>query len=285
LNNIERLCVITDEISQDFEHALDVITEYGIKSVDLRKIWKKNIALFTDAELEQLKEALNKRNMKVIVITGPTGKCLLPDAKFTTKKKSLMRNPEYNLSLFDRIIEISDFFNTPYIRIFSFLRIGYKSSEKRWEKMMGIIRTLVNKAEEFNKVLLLENDLGMNIATIDQTKRFFEEINSDAIKLVLDPGNYFMERDRTDPEAYEYFYRENLVGHIHVKDPKRKLPLLGALFGVVGEGKIDYRALFKQALDYEYSGYFSLETHSLRNKEKVSRASLKNLVNWLKELD
>ena len=75
MSKIEQLCVITDEISQDFDHALDVAGEYGVKSVDLRKIWDKNIALFTDDELKKLKEALDKRNMKVAVVTGPFGKC------------------------------------------------------------------------------------------------------------------------------------------------------------------------------------------------------------------
>ena len=63
MTKIDQLCVITDEIGQDFEHALDVVAEYGVKNIDLRKIWSKNIADFTDDELNQLKEALAKNNV------------------------------------------------------------------------------------------------------------------------------------------------------------------------------------------------------------------------------
>jgi sugar phosphate isomerase/epimerase len=284
MSRLNQLCVITDEISQDFDHALDVAAEYGIKAVDLRKIWNKNIALYTDDELNKLKKSLDQRGMKVAVITGPFGKCLMPGAKFSNDKKNFMRNPDYNLSFFERLVEISDFFNTPYIRIFTFVRVGFKPAEERWQKMKELLTPFIKKSEELGKVLLVENDLGMNIGTIAQTKRFFEEIESPSVKLVLDPGNYFMERDLTTPKAYEPFYKKKLVGHLHIKDPKRKIPKLGAMFGVVGEGKIDYKPLFKQAIDHNYQGYFSLETHAVRNKEEISRKSLEYMVKWLNEL-
>ena len=242
MSKIDQLCVITDEISQDFEHAIDVALEYGVKNVDLRKIWNKNIVSFTDEELSRLKEALDKRSMKVCVVTGPIGKCS-------------PKNANSNLSKFPRILEISDFFNTPFIRIFT-IKIGLKSNEEKWKEMIDLLNPIISEAEKHNKILLIENDIGMNVATIEQCKRFFNEITSQNVKLLLDPGNFFMVRDSTTPEAYEYFYENNLVGHIHIKDPSRKLPKVGALFGVVGKGKIAYKNLFKQAIDHGYTGFF-----------------------------
>jgi len=286
MSGLDQLAVITDEISQDFEHALDVAAEYGVKTIDLRKIWNKNIALFTDGELNRLKEALDKRDMKVAVVTGPIGKCLLPSAKFVKeKKKSVMRNPDYNVSLFDRIVEISDFFNTPYIRIFSFFRFGAKDKKKAWREMIDLLYPLAKKAEKKGKILLMENDFGMQVYSLNNTKQFFVDINSEAFKLVLDPGNFYVEGEPTTPEAYDFLYNQNLVGHMHVKDPQKKRPIIGAKYGVVGEGKIDYRLLFKQAIENGFKGYFSLETHALRNKEIISRKSLENMAKWLKELD
>jgi sugar phosphate isomerase/epimerase len=284
MSRLDQLNVITDEISQDFEHALDVAAEYGIKAVDIRKAWDKNIALFNDDELNKLQESLDKRSMKVAVITGPFGKCLIPGAKYIKEKESLMRNPNFNLGLFDRLVEISDFFNTPYIRIFALLKLGYKPKEERWEKMKEILSPYIKKAEELGKILLVENDLGMNVASIEETTRFFDEIQSPSVKLVLDPGNYYMDRDLTTAEAYQHFYDKKLVAHMHVKDPKTKIPKFGSTFGIVGAGKIDYKVLFKQAIDSGYKGYFCLETHSLRNKEEISRKSLENMSKWLEEL-
>ncbi|MHA1342441.1 MAG: sugar phosphate isomerase/epimerase family protein [Promethearchaeota archaeon] len=285
MSKLDQLCIITDEISQDFEYVLDIALKYGVKAVDLRKIWKKNIAMFTDDELFKLKEALNKRDMRAIVITGPIGKSLLPSAKFSTsKRRSVIRNPTYNLNLFKRILEISDFFKTPYIRIFSFFRFGMKDKEKAWNEMISLLKPLVKEAEDKGKILLMENDFGMQVYNLKRTIKFFKEINSNSVKLILDPGNFFVEREPTTPDAYDFLYKQNLVGHMHVKDPLKRRPLLGAKFGIVGAGKIDYKALFKQAIDYGYKGYFALETHALRNKEAISRKSLENMSKWLKEL-
>ena len=284
MSKLDQLSVITDEISQDFEHSLDVASKFGLKTVDLRTIWNKNITFFTDDELESLKRALDERKMRVGVITGPLGKCMLPISKYAKKNENLMRNPDYNLGFFDRIFEISDFFQTPHIRIFTFLRLGVKSQDEGWNKMIELLTPWIEKAEKQNKVLHVENDLGMQVGSIEQTKRFFNEINSKNVKLLLDPGNFFMEKDRTTPEAYQDFYDQGIIGHMHIKDPKHKLPV-AATFTVVGEGKIDYPSLLKQAIDHDFNGYFILETHSIRNKEEVSKRSLKNLANWLKEYD
>ncbi len=284
MSKLDQLSVISDEISQDFERALDIALEYGVKTVDLRTIWKKNIAFFTDDELNKLKDLLDDRKMRIGVITGPIGKTMLPISKFAKDKENLMRNPTYNLSFFDRIFEISDFFQTPHIRIFTFLRMGVKSEEEGWNKMKELLTPWIEKAESLNKILHVENDLGMQVGSIEQTKRFFDEFNSKNVKLLLDPGNFFMEKDLTTPEAYVSFYEKGIVGHMHIKDPNHKLPI-ASTFTVVGQGKIDYPSLLKQAIDHDFKGNFILETHSMRNKEEVSRKSLENLSNWLKEFD
>lgn len=285
MKNSTQISVITDEISQDFEHALDVAQEYGISTVDVRTLWKKNIALLNNDELNRMKEALNQRDMQVNVITSPFGKCVLPSSRLSTKKKeSLWRNPEYNLKLFDRIVEISDFFNSPNIRIFSFFEKKKSNIDDKWEEMINLIKPYVKKAESRNKTLLLENDYMLMVADIEHTKCFFENLKSTALKLILDPGNYYMEGDSTDSGEYKYFYEKNLVKHIHVKDPKYMIPCITGVFTVVGEGKINYNSLFKQAIDYDYKGYFCLETHALRNKEIISRKSLQNMQEILKKI-
>jgi sugar phosphate isomerase/epimerase len=134
-------------------------------------------------------------------------------------------------------------------------------------------------------VLLLENEQITFAETIAHTLRFFDEIgNSPAIKLNLDPGNFFSAHEPVTPDAYEPFYQRELVAHIHVKDPKFRIPFAGSFFDVVGEGKINYKALFQQAIEHNYTGLFSLETHAPRNKEKISTKSLKNLTEMLTKL-
>ncbi|MBD3349974.1 MAG: TIM barrel protein [Candidatus Lokiarchaeota archaeon] len=285
MENMDQLSIITDEICQNIEHVLDISQKYGIKDVELRKVWDKNIANFTDSDLKKLKKLLDERNMGVSMISGPFGKCVLPGSKYAKNNgESFSRNVEYNLGLFERLVEISDILETQNIRVFNFLKMGSEVNEESWKLMMDTIKPYVNKAESLNKVLMLENEHFCFLDTIKNTRRFFNEIDSNAIKLNLDPGNYYSAGEPTDTKAYEEFYENNWVGHVHVKDPKFKLPFIGGTFGVVGKGKIDYKSLFKQALRHDYDGYFSLETHVLIKKEKTSIRSLENISDMLKSL-
>src|SRR5689334_19389961 len=70
-----RLAAITDEISQDFEHALDVMLEYGATGAELRGLWSTNIADLSDEQVERARAALQARNMTVVGLATPFYKC------------------------------------------------------------------------------------------------------------------------------------------------------------------------------------------------------------------
>ncbi len=279
------LSVITDEISQDLAHALDVAQRFGINVVEVRNIWHKNIALFTDDELGRVKDMLAPRGMKVNVVSGPFAKCVLPGSRWAKDAgTSFARNPTYNLGCFDRLVKIATFFDTPFLRIFNFLKFGAGGFEKGWARMKDTLRPYIERAEQLGKIFVLENDIGFHADTVEHTRRFFEEMRSPALRLNLDPGNYFSVKSPTTPAAFQWFYDAGLVAHMHVKDARRRFPFIGGNWGVVGEGRIDYRSLFKQALDHGFKGYFSLETHALKNKEAKSIKSLEHLTQILRAL-
>src|SRR4051812_34295714 len=72
-----RMSVITDEISQDFERALDVMSEYGVRGAELRGLWGANVADLTDEQIVRAKSALDARGIGVIGLSTPVYKCEL----------------------------------------------------------------------------------------------------------------------------------------------------------------------------------------------------------------
>src|SRR4051794_41031273 len=70
-----KLAAITDEISQDFEYALDVLVEYGAKGAELRGLWGVNIADLTDEQAERARKALTDRGLAVAALSTPFFKC------------------------------------------------------------------------------------------------------------------------------------------------------------------------------------------------------------------
>lgn len=272
-------------MSQDVIQVIDAINEFGIKDIELRKVWGKNIALFTNEELNKLKKVVNDKGMGFSMISGPFAKCVLPNSKAaTSKSNNFNRNVTYNLGFFDRLVEISNILETPNIRIFNFFKAGSKMNQEDWNLMINTLRPYVEQAEKLGKVLMLENEHVCFADTIERTARFFKEMDNKAMKLNLDPGNFYSAGEPVNPESYEIFYEKNWVGHMHIKDSKFRLPLVGSKFGVVGEGRIDYKKLIKQAIEHGFKGYFSLETHVLKNKWQTSLKSLNYLSSILKNL-
>ena len=57
--------VITDGISRDFEHALNVMDEFGLQFAELQFVWDKEVGFLEDAEVQKVNELLDLHQIKV----------------------------------------------------------------------------------------------------------------------------------------------------------------------------------------------------------------------------
>ena len=96
-------------------------------------------------------------------------------------------------------------------------------------------------AEKAGAVLSIEPYWGNVITSIDRAERLFREVESPALKLVMDPNNYFRKEDlpKMQPMLEEMFHR--LGRHIvlaHAKDVKPAAE--GTDLPASGKGVLDY---------------------------------------------
>src|SRR5258708_39658840 len=76
-----KVAVITDEISQDFDHACSVGSkEFGMQWVEIRGMWNKGLQALTDAEIGDALKILAKYNLRVTDIASPLFKVDWPGA-------------------------------------------------------------------------------------------------------------------------------------------------------------------------------------------------------------
>src|ERR1041385_8630250 len=81
LDCVFQLSVITDEISQDFGHAVEVAAnEFGVGFVELRGLWNKNIVNLDAKEVSEVQNLLKKYDVKVTDIASPLFKVDWPGA-------------------------------------------------------------------------------------------------------------------------------------------------------------------------------------------------------------
>ena len=76
-----RVAVITDEISQDFDHACYVAShEFGMQWVEVRGLWNKNLMNLASAEIAEAQRIVTKYQLRLTDIGSPLFKVDWPGA-------------------------------------------------------------------------------------------------------------------------------------------------------------------------------------------------------------
>ncbi len=125
-----KVSVISDEISQDFDHACSVIAnDFGLHWVEIREMWGKNLQVSTDAEIAEAKKILAKYKLQVTDIASPLFKVNWPGApKSQYGSKGDMHGADevaYKKQdeIVERSISLAKQFGTNKIRCFDFWRL------------------------------------------------------------------------------------------------------------------------------------------------------------------
>jgi len=255
-----RLGIVSDEIGQDFQHALGIIKELEAGYVELRSMWGKNIMDLSSSELKKAKELIKKNDLKVSVIASPLFKCYLEKgAKETAGDLFLAQEKSYSehLEILEHCFELAKMFNTNIVRVFSFWRQGDLTDEVL-DEILQRFEAPVKRAEKENIILALENEHTCFIGNGKESQRFLARVSSKNVGLIWDPGNAYFTGEIPYPDGYG-LVKDRIV-HVHVKDAgkdKKDRPI----WLPVGKGDIDFKGQLKALNEVSFSGILSLETH------------------------
>ncbi len=285
LDCVFQLSVITDEITQDFAHALDVATnEFGVGFVELRGLWNKNIVNLDENQVNEAKKLLAKFDLKVTDIASPLFKVDWPGAprsQYSPKGDSYAAS--FSFAQQDEVLErataMARHFGTNKVRMFDFWRL---EDDKPYRKAIDEkLREFSDKAAKNNIKLILENEYECNTATGSESARTLGAVPNKNFFLNWDPGNAARLGDKAFPEGYALLPK-NRIGHMHLKDVKKKKD--GSYdWECMGRGIIDYAEQFKAMMGDGYRGTMSLETHwdgagSMEESSRQSMAGTKELL-------
>jgi len=281
-----KLGIITDEISQDMERALEFLKSYSLGYCELRELWDKNIMNASEEELARAQQLLRQYGMKVSDIASPLFKYDLPEMPAPESQRDVFRaqfTEKDTDRLLERATDLAHRFDTRLIRIFSYWRV--EDPEKAYRFVRDRLARAAEVAGKHGVTLCLENEPACNVGTGRELGRILKDINSPHLHGVWDPGNAVTLGEAAYPEGYNAV--RGLFPHMHVKD-LRKDALTGKWIWVpVGQGVVDYRRLFKVLREEKYSGTISLETHYRRadgNAMESTRESLAGLLQLLREV-
>ena len=257
--------VISDEISQDFDHACYVIAkQYGLHYVELRELWGKNLQQSSDTQIADAQKILAKYGLTVTDISSPLYKVDWPGAPPSAygSKADLHGAAEATFKQQDdvlrRSIDLAKQFNTNKVRCFDFWRID------NVKPFRAAINEQLRKAAEFCEkqsiLLVLENEFACNTATGREAAETLARVPTKGLALNWDPGNAVM-RGELDafPKGWEVLPKDR-IHHCHVKNAARDAE--GKIqWSPVDVGYIDWAAQFRALKNIGYSNAVNLETH------------------------
>ena len=259
-----RVAVINDEISQDFDHACSVVAkDFGLKWIELRGMWNKNLTTLDANQLAEAQRILAKYNLKVTDIASPLFKVDWPGAppsKVSERRDTFHADADFKAqdALLEHCIELAKMFGTDRIRCFDFWRLDDVKPYR--EAINDKLRTAARRCAKDNMVLLLENEMSCNTATGAEAAATLDEVREPNFMLNWDPGNAATFPDTVPyPDGYNLLPKKR-IGHCHAKSVIRK-PDGKWEWAPVGQGVVDWAAQLRALKHDGYRYAVSLETH------------------------
>jgi len=235
------LSAFADEVADDLAEQMNVLEGEGVKYIELRGVWKKNVLDLTDEEVERVRKETRARGFKISAVGSPIGKIKI-DEPF-----------EPHLERFRRAIRIAKALGTGYIRIFSyFLPKGRDPGEFR-EEVLRRMRAKVELAEKEGVTLLHENERDIYGETGERCLDIHRSVPSKRLRMTFDPANFV----QAGEDALACWGKlKDFVVYFHMKDARRDKTVTP-----VGQGDGQVEAILREAVARGFDGFLSLEPH------------------------
>jgi len=261
-----KLGVITDGISRDLEHALQVATEADLEYAELQFVWDKEVGDLDDVQMAKALALVEKYGVKVSSITRHNfvgllvGEVEVGDALH-----------QKHMAALQRCIDMAKAFNTKIVRTMSFRKemiiFGYNGAEDwnasrgAWDKLIELLTPAVKLAEANDIVLSVETGNNAMITSAVLARKFIDDMGSDNLRLMWDPANTLYCGEVVYPDGFDAL-RGGYISHVHMKDCRVDIAGAAVWQCEMGTGEMaPYLDGIAEGLKEEnYDGVVSLES-------------------------
>lgn len=238
-----RLGVITDGISRDLDHALAVMSEFGLDFAELQFIGDKEVGDLDTAERAAALDLVRRHEKQVSCIS----RHLFAGMPMATSKPG---DPVHtrHMDALKRCIEMAHEFSCPRVRIMTgkkeMILWGSHGAEKwnvahgAWEAQLPLIAPAVDLARAEGVTLVVETGNGTMVNSCYTARRLIDDLDAkDALKVLWDPANNCWAHERAFPDGYEEI-RGGYLGHVHIKDVHVDTPRATLEVRPLGKGQL-----------------------------------------------
>jgi len=241
-----KLSAFADEVMDDFLEQVKYLAKENVGYIEPRFINKKNIMDLSQDELNVAKTMLQDYGLKVSAIGSPIGKVRL-DEPF-----------EPHLEKFKHAVELAQFFETPYIRMFSYYAPEGKNIDDYRSQVMERMSAKVEIIENTDVIMVHENETDIYGHNAENCVDLVKTVNSPRLRLVYDPGNFVWGQKITNNMESCWPLMKPYVVHVHIKDWKIGEKDVGS---IPGEGDGQIKELLAELVSMKYDGCLTMEPH------------------------
>jgi sugar phosphate isomerase/epimerase len=236
------LSAFGDEIDDDLDKQLSVLTSEHVYHLELRGAWGHNVLDLNADQLKRAAEVLKVHGSALSAIGSPIG------------KSDIAQPREFEWERLDRAINAANALDTKLIRVFSFY-IPKGEAEKYRDEVLARMSILTEHAAAAGMVLVHENERGIYGDLPERCRDILVKVNSPALRAAFDPANFVVDQVRPMLDAWPLL--AEFTTHVHIKDAV----FADGSIRPAGDGDGDVPGLLKALVDRDYSGFLTLEPH------------------------
>ncbi|MFL6354485.1 MAG: sugar phosphate isomerase/epimerase family protein [Bryobacteraceae bacterium] len=246
---------ISDGFSQDFGQALHVMKSYGLRWVEIRRVFGVYNTDASPAQIRQIKELVDRYGFRVSVIDSALYKCTLPGTTPSTSEKDSYPYAE-QMDLLKRACDRANELGADKIRIFTFWRVAHASAVLK--RIAAEVQKAVDVAKSHGMRLVIENEESCNVATGAELRHMLAEVPASNLGANWDVGNGYMQGEVSYPDGYDKLDKTR-IWHMHLKSMTCQTGLKECTETIAGQGLVDLVGQFKALLRDGYHETMSVE--------------------------
>jgi sugar phosphate isomerase/epimerase len=189
---------------------------------------------------------MHDNGLKVSAIGSPIGKVRL-DEPFAP-----------HLDKFKRAVDIAIFFESPYIRMFSYYAPQGHNIDEYRDQVMERMAAKVEMLKGIDVTMVHENEAHIYGHSARNCVDIARTINSPKLRLAYDPANFVWAESITDNVESCWPLMKPYVVHVHIKDWKLGAKDVGS---IPGEGDGQIKELLAELAAMNYDGCLTMEPH------------------------
>jgi sugar phosphate isomerase/epimerase len=241
-----KMSAFADEVVDDFRGQVEFLAKEKVGYIEPRFVDKKNLMDLNQKELAEVRKLIRDHGLKVSAIGSPIGKVKL-DQPFKP-----------HLDKFKHAVELAQYLETPFIRMFSYYAPEGKNIDDYRCQVMDRMVAKVEALAGTEVMMVHENEAHIYGHSAANCADLVKEIDSPKLRLAYDPANFVWGEQITNNVEVCWPLMKPYVVHIHIKDWK-----LGAkdVASMPGQGDGQVKELLAELAAMKYQGCVTMEPH------------------------